>query len=134
MTKTAPATNENKTKRPSPLPGLAVILTLLVCKGLLYGAALLAIIGVTIDIPPGPWAVAVDIAVILAVMAFWFNRRRHGNIWPVLMAAVGALFVIGHMHGLVPVAVEWTGLVLIVAAALLDWKAGRTRTKARCAE
>jgi hypothetical protein len=60
--------------RRSLLPSLAVIVALLVCKGLLYGTALLAVIGVAVDIPPGPWAIAVDLAVALAVIAFWLNR------------------------------------------------------------
>ncbi len=127
MSKPTLTGTKNDTKRGRLLPSLAVILALLVCKGLLYGTALLAIIGVTLEIPPGPWAIAVDFAVILAVAAFWYNRRRHGMIWPTLMAGVGALLVIGHMHGPVPVALEWAGLILIVAAAILDWKAGRIR-------
>jgi hypothetical protein len=107
------------------LPGLAVIAALVVCKGLLYGTALLAVIGIAVDIPPGPWAVAVDIAVVGATVAFWFNRRRHGMIWPSLIAALGAVLVIGRMHGQVPEVLEWTGLGLLVVAALLDWKPGR---------
>ncbi|MCH4565590.1 hypothetical protein MKP05_21085 [Halomonas sp. EGI 63088] len=111
--------------RQSFLPSLTVIAALVVCKGLLYGTALLALIGVTVDIPPGPWSVAVDIAVVGATIAFWSNRRRHGMIWPTLIAALGAILVISRMHGQVPEALEWTGLSLLVVAALLDWRAGR---------
>ncbi len=80
------------------VPSLTVSAALVVCKGLLYGTALLAIIGVAVDILPAPWAVAVDIAVVGATIAFWFNRRRHGMIWPTLIAALGAILVIGRMH------------------------------------
>lgn len=111
------------------LPSLAVVSALLLCKGLLYGTALLAVVGVAVDIPPGPWAVGVDLAVALAVVAFWFSRRRHGLIWPTLLAALGAALVIGRMHGLVPVELEWTGLLVLVVAAFLDWKAGRRQTR-----
>jgi hypothetical protein len=115
-------------RRRNLLPSVAVASTLIVCKGLLYGTALLAIIGITVDIPPGPWAIAVDVVVILAVVAFWYSRRRHGNMWPTIMAAAGAVLVVSRMHGPVPAAFEWAGLVLLVSAALLDWKVGRTRT------
>ncbi len=111
--------------RRSLLPSLAVISALVVCKGLLYGTALLAVVGVAVDIPPGPWAIAVDLAVAFAVAALWFSRRRHGMIGPTLLAALGAVLVVGYMHGPVPVALEWTGLGLLVAAAILDWKSGR---------
>jgi len=111
--------------RRSLLPSLAVIVALLVCKGLLYGTALLAVIGVAVDIPPGPWAIAVDLAVALAVIAFWPSRRRHGVIWPTLLATLGAILVIGHMHGPIPVELEWAGLILLLVAAFLDWKAAR---------
>jgi hypothetical protein len=104
---------------------MAVLSALIVCKGLLYGTALLAIIGVSVDIPPGPWAAAVDIAVILAVATFWFSRRRHGMLWPTLLAVVGALLVIGRMHGPAPVELEWMGLVLLLVAAAIDWEAGK---------
>jgi hypothetical protein len=106
---------------------LSVIAALLVCKGLLYGTALLALIGVTLEIPPGPWAIAVDIAVTLAVVTFWFSRQRHGVLWPTLLAIPGALLVIGRMHGPVPVELEWSGLVLLLVAAVVDWQAGRRR-------
>ncbi len=113
--------------RRSLLPSLAVIVALLVCKGLLYGTALLAVIGVAVDIPPGPWAIAVDLAVALAVIAFWLSRRRHGVIWPTLLATLGAILVIGYMHGPIPVELEWAGLILLLVAAFLDWKAARRR-------
>jgi hypothetical protein len=109
----------------SLLPGLAVISALLICKGLLYGTAMLAVIGVAVDIPTGPWAVAVDLAVMSAVLALWFNHRRHGNVWPTLLAAPGALLVIGRMHGPVPVELEWAGLAMLVVAAILDWRTRR---------
>lgn len=107
------------------LPSLAVLSALIVCKGLLYGTALLAIIGVSADIPLGPWAAAVDIAVIIVVLTFWFSRRRHGMLWPTLLALLGALLVIGRMHGPVPVELEWMGLVLLLVAAVIDWQAGK---------
>lgn len=108
-----------------PLPSLTVLAALVVCKGLLYGTALLALVGVALEIPPGPWAVAVDIAVTGAVIAFWFGRRRHGMIWPTVLAALGAVLVIARMHGQVSEALEWTGLGLLVIAAVVDWRAGR---------
>lgn len=113
--------------RRSLLPGLTVIAALLVCKGLLYGTALLAVVGVTVDIPLGPWAVAVDIAVLGATLAFWLSRRRHGVIWPTLIAALGAILVISSMHAQVPEVLEWTGLGLLVVAAVLDWRVARSR-------
>ena len=109
------------------LPSLAVILALLICKGLLYGTTVLALIGIAVDVPLGPWAVAVDLAVAFAVFAFWLNRRYHGSPWPTLFAAAGALLVIGRMHGPVPVELEWAGLVMLVAAAVFDWRARRLR-------
>ena len=118
---------ETGAARRSLLPSLAVIVALLVCKGLLYGTALLAVIGVAVDIPPGPWAIAVDLAVALAVIAFWLSRRRHGVIWPTLLATLGAILVIGYMHGPIPVELEWAGLILLLVAAFLDWKAARRR-------
>ncbi len=127
MRESTPMEIEIGAGRRSLLPSLAVISALLVCKGLLYGTVLLAVLGVAIDIPPGPWAIAVDIAVALAVVAFWFNRRRHGMVWPTLLAALGAILVIGYMHGPVPAELEWAGLILFVVAAFVDWKAGRRR-------
>lgn len=128
MGKSTPTEIEAGFDRPNVLPGLAVLSALLICKGLLYGTALLAVLGVTIDIPPGPWAIAIDLAVGLAVVAFWFSRRRHGAVAPTLLAALGAVLVIGYMHGLLPVQLEWAGLILLVVAAWLDWKASRQQT------
>ena len=125
MRESTPMEIETGAGRRSLLPSLAVISALLVCKGLLYGTALLAVIGVAVDIPPGPWAIAVDIAVVFAVVAFWFSRRRHGIVWPTLLASLGAVLVVGYMHGLLQVELEWAGLVLLLVAAVLDWNVGR---------
>ncbi len=51
MRESTPMEIEIGAGRRSLLPSLAVISALLVCKGLLYGTVLLAVIGVTIDIP-----------------------------------------------------------------------------------
>lgn len=125
MRESTPMEIETGAGRRSLLPSLAVISALLVCKGLLYGTALLAVIGVAVDIPPGPWAIAVDLAVVFAVVAFWFSRRRHGIVWPTLLASLGAILVVGYMHGLVGVELEWAGLVLLLVAAVLDWNVGQ---------
>ena len=125
MGESTPMEIETGAGRRSLLPSLAVISALLVCKGLLYGTALLAVIGVAVDIPPGPWAIAVDLAVVFAVVAFWFSRRRHGIVWPTLLASLGAILVVGYMHGLVHVELEWAGLVLLLVAAVLDWNVGQ---------
>jgi hypothetical protein len=122
-----PTENGAGAKHRTFLPGLAVVTALVLCKGLLYGTALLAVAGVMLDIPPGPWAIAIDLAVAVAVTAFWFSRRRHGKNLPTLLAALGAILVIGRMHGPVPVELEWAGLILLLVAAFFDWKAGRRR-------
>jgi hypothetical protein len=116
---------ETTTVRQRILPSLAVVLVLLICKGVLYGAILLTAIGLTVDISPGPWAIMVDLAVAFAIVAFLINRRRHGEDWPMMLAVVGAALVIGRMHGPVPAALEWVGLVLLVCAAYYDWRAGK---------
>ncbi len=125
MRESTPKEIETGAGRRSLLPSLAVISALLVCKGLLYGTALLAAIGVAVNIPPGPWAIAVDLAVVFAVVAFWFSRRRHGIVWPTLLASLGAILVVGYMHGAVHVELEWAGLILLLVAAVLDWNVGR---------
>ena len=131
MRESTPTEIEADVGRQSLLPSLAVISALLICKGLLYGTALLAVLGVAVDIPPGPWAIAVDLAVACAVVAFWMSRRRHNMVGPTLLAVLGAILVIGYMHGLLPVQLEWAGLILLVIAAWLDWKAGRRRSPRR---
>ncbi len=112
--------------KPRLWPVWSVAAALLVCKGLLYGVALLAVLGIGIDIPPGPWAVAVDIAVLIAVAAFRASRKRHGRNLPFALSVLGAGMVIANMHGLVAAIVEWAGLALLVIAAWLDRNARKT--------
>lgn len=103
-------------------PIWSVAIALLLCKGLLILTIALAAIGMTITIPLGLWTAAVDVAVLVAVAAFWRRRQRSGQNLPFALAAVGAVMVIANMHGFVPPIVEWIGLVLLVLAAWLDWQ------------
>ena len=103
-------------------PIWSVAIALFLCKGLLVLTFLLAAVGLTVVIPLGLWAAAVDVAVLVAVAAFWRRRQRSGQNLPFGLAAVGAVMVIANMHGFVPPVVEWAGLALLVLAAWLDWQ------------
>ena len=103
-------------------PIWSVAIALFLCKGLLFLTIALAAVGIGVDIPLGLWAAAVDVAVMVAVAAFWRRYKRSGNIMPFIMAATGAVMVIANMHGFVPSIVEWAGLALLVLAAWMDWQ------------
>ena len=71
----------------------------------------------------------------LNLLLLWFNYRRHGDARPLVLGALGVIFIIGVMalHAADEITgfetwphnpLIWTGLALLGLGILLDWRAG----------
>ena len=106
------------------LPRAATILAVLSCYGTTAAVSLLSLLGVSLAIHEGAWAVAIGVLTALAALAVAASSRRHRRFGPVALAALGLALVLWAMFGSYSWTIELAGFVLLVAAALWDWRLG----------
>lgn len=109
------------------LPRVATALAVLSCYGTTALIGLLSLLGVTLAIDEGVWAVVIGILAGLATVAIAVSYRRHCIVGPTVAAALGLGLILWVMFGSYSRLIELVGFVLLVAATLWDWHAGKSR-------
>jgi len=109
------------------LPRAATALAVLSCYGTTVLIGLLSLLGVTLAINEGVWAGAIAIFAALATLSIAVSYRRHRVIGPTVVAALGLGLILWVMFGSYSRVIELVGFVLLIAAALWDWRAGVSR-------
>jgi hypothetical protein len=117
----------NRSGKASWLPRAATALAVLSCYGTTVLIGLLSLLGVTLAIDEGVWAGAIAIFAALATLAVAVSYRRHRIVGPMVVAALGLGLILWVMFGSYSRVIELVGFVLLIAAALWDWRAGVSR-------
>jgi len=109
------------------LPRTATAFAVLSCYGTTALIALLSLLGVSLVINERAWPSAISVLSALATLAIAVSYRRHRIIGPIVVAVLGLGLILWTMHASYSRAIELVGFVLLVAAALWDWRAGTNR-------
>ncbi|MPZ30236.1 MAG: MerC family mercury resistance protein [Rhodospirillales bacterium] len=117
----------DRSSKASWLPSAATALAILSCYGTTALIGLLSLLGVTLVIDEGVWVGAIAIFAALATVAVAMSYRRHRIIGPTVVAALGLGLILWAMFGSYSRVIELVGFVLLIAAALWDWRAGVSR-------
>ena len=115
-----------RSSKASWFPRAATALAILACYGTTVLIGLLSLLGVTLAINEGVWAGVIVFAA-LATAAIAMSYRRHRVIGPTVVAALGLGLILWVMFGSYSRVIELVGFVLLIAAALWDWRAGASR-------
>lgn len=99
---------------------IAMILAVLTCYGLLALTALLSLLGVRLALDESLWGAAIVLFTVLTVVAVLPGIRAHGQRLPVMTAIAGAALIIYALLVDYHALVEFTGFVLLAAAAVRD--------------
>ena len=102
-------------------------LALASCYGTLAVVIVLSAAGISLNLDEGIWAAAIALIVLVAVAAMVPGLRRHGNIGPSLLAAVGFGLIVWTLFGDYTLVVEIAGFAALVAGAAWDWRLRRAR-------
>jgi hypothetical protein len=87
--------------------------------------------GITIAVNVHVWAGAIVVFALIAVFGVTVGYRRHRTVGPVIIAAIGAMFVTLAMYGSEQIQavlgfpsriIEVAGFVALLAAAIWDWR------------
>jgi len=108
-------------------PRAATALAVLSCYGTTVLIGLLSLLGVTLAIDESVWAGAIAFFAALATAAIAMSYRRHRIVGPTVVAALGLGLILWAMFGSYSRVIELVGFVLLIAAALWDWRAGASR-------
>jgi len=108
-------------------PRATTALAVLSCYGTTALIGLLSLLGVTLAINEGVCAGVIAILAALAAVAIAVSYRRHRIVGPTVVAALGLGLILWVMFGSYSRVIELAGFVLLIAAALWDWRAGVSR-------
>jgi arsenite methyltransferase len=109
------------------LPGLATVLSLIACYGTLAVIAILAALGVAIDLDETLWAGVIVAFAAFALGGLALGFSRHRQLWPLLIGGLGAAAVGYTMYVRYARPIELLGFVLLCFAAVWDWRVRRAR-------
>ncbi len=103
--------------------GVAAVLAFIACNGLIVLTALLAVFGITFNINPHLQAILICIFAILTSVLVFKGYQQHRKAGPMVVASVGAIVIILTMYVSYSKAIESTGLLALVIAAVWNWRA-----------
>jgi len=63
----------------------------------------------------------------VATVALWLRQRRHGRLWPILLAANAVVLITFTMTITYERAIELAGFAFLCAGTFMDWRAARGR-------
>jgi len=113
------------------LAGAGTILAILACYGTLAVVSGLSLLGISLDVHEGAWAVTISLFAVLALVGIGVSYHHHRVIGPLIAGTVGTALVLWAMAVAYDRVVEFTGFAGLIAAALWDWRIKRnTRTTA----
>ena len=109
------------------LPAVGTVLSIISC----YGTLGLVTMGIIVAPNVHVWAAAIVLLALVAVLGLVFGYRHHGSVGALVLGIVGALVVIFSIYGAQAIratgiprdAVEIAGFVILIAAAIWDWRA-----------
>jgi len=99
---------------------VAALVAVVACYGVLGALALLSLIGASLAVNEGVWAAVIVAASALAVVATGVNLRRHGQPWPLVAVALGALLIAYVMFVSYSFALEAIGFAVLLAGVAFD--------------
>ena len=102
---------------------VATVLAVLSCYGTSVLIGLLSMLGVTLAMDERVWAGTIVFFAALATVAIGVSARHHRAAGPIVIASLGLGLIAGVMYGAFNRIIEITGFVLLIAAALWDWRA-----------
>lgn len=105
----------------------ATALSLVACYGTLAAIGLLGALGISIALDEAVWAGAILVFAWLALLALWLRQRRHGRLWPIVLAAIGVALITFTMTITYERAIELAGFAFLCAGTFMDWRAARGR-------
>ncbi|MCK6454351.1 MAG: MerC family mercury resistance protein [Alphaproteobacteria bacterium] len=113
------------------LPRAATVLAILSCYGTTALISILALLGISLAVDQGAWAVAIGFSTALAVLAIAASARHHRRYGPTAAGALGLALVLWVMFGSYAWTIELAGFALLVVAALWDRRLARAPIRAR---
>jgi ubiquinone/menaquinone biosynthesis C-methylase UbiE len=99
---------------------VAALAAVVACYGTLVVVALLSLLGASVVVDEGLWAVTILAAAVLAVVATGINLPRHGRPWPLAAAAAAAALIAYVMFASYNPVVEAIGFAILLGAVALD--------------
>ncbi len=105
-------------------PRAATALAVLSCYGTTALIGLLSLLGISLAVDDGIWAGAIGGFAAVAAIAIAAAYRRHRSVGPTVIAACGLGLILWVMYGSYSRGMEFVGFVLLIIAALWDWRAG----------
>lgn len=106
--------------RLSRFTGFSTLLSIIACYGTLALVTLLSFLGITIDIHTGVWAGVITLFAWLAVAGVASSFRRNRAVGPLLIAAVGAVFITWAMFVSFNRIIEIAGFSGLIFAAVWE--------------
>lgn len=98
------------------------ILSLVACYGTLATTAALGALGVTLAVNDAVWAGVIVVFAWLTLPGLWFRGRRHGLLWPIILASLGATMITFAMVVTYVRFIEFAGFALLCNGVYGDWR------------
>lgn len=109
------------------LPQVATILSILACYGTLLTVSVLSLLGVTLVVHKGAWAGLITFFAWLALAGVAINFRRYRVVGPLIVAAVGSVFITWVMFVSFNRIMELIGFAGLITATVWDIRIKRLR-------
>lgn len=107
----------------------AAALSLIACYGTLAAIAMLGALGITIVLNEAVWAGAIVVFAWLTLLTLWLRTRRHGQLWPIGLAAIGVALITYTMMVTYERVIEIVGFAFLCVGTFLDWRAGHRQRR-----
>ncbi len=105
----------------------ATILALLACYGTLGLVGILSLVGVSVSINNGLWAITISVFYGFAVAIIALGARHHRVYGPTALGLIGFAVILWVMFGSYNWIVELLAFIILIASALWDRSARRVK-------
>lgn len=103
-------------------PAIATLASLLACYGTLMAVAALGAMGFAATLNESLWAGSIVVFAVLAIVALFLSRKRHGSNIPLILAVIGTIDIAYAMFVDYSLIMELAGFGLLIAAVWVDWR------------
>lgn len=107
----------------------AATLSLIACYGTLAAIAMLGALGITIVLNEAVWSGAIIVFAWLTLLTLWLRTRRHGQLWPIGLAAIGVVLITYTMMVTYERIIEIVGFAFLCVGTFMDWRAGHRQRR-----